>query len=53
MTRDPGNKRYYARGRGMHRQPEDQRGYLPGPERPRKPKKGKAKHPAVKDTPQA
>jgi len=42
MTRDPGNKRYYARGEGMHRQPDDQAGYLPGPERLRKARSKKA-----------
>jgi hypothetical protein len=42
MTRDPGNKRYYARGKGMHRQPDDQAGYLPGPERLRKARSKKA-----------
>ena len=41
MTRDAGNRRYYARGRSMHRQSDDQAGYLPGPERPRKQKASK------------
>jgi len=40
--RNPADKAFYARGRGMHCQSDDQRGYLPGPERPRKARSKKA-----------
>lgn len=54
MARNPGDKAFYARGRGLRRMPEDQQGYLDPPARPRKPRKGgKAKPAVVKDKPPA